>query len=221
MTAGVRTSLAGVLLTVLFTALGYRAVGFGVQVGRLTGLDFSGDVLEFLFFIAVGGVLVAYVWLADGAVSRPLAFGPLRLDRIALVFLVATLAYQAVEIVIFLSGLVGDVSDLKPGVRVFRPLGAVNAVIMAPIVEEALFRGFLFTRIEKAAGSRWALMVSAVAFGAFHGENGLLYVFAMIPAGLFFGYARLKSGNIALSMAIHAWMNGSIGLLALLMYGWQ
>lgn len=214
-------SFIAVVLAVGLTWLAYGTVAAMAWGGQSFGFSLHGDFLELIFFLVAGLGLLALARFLRGNVAEQLGLGPLRLDRITLLFIVATLGFQTLEALAFATGLFGNVSDLAPGPREIRVLGIINAVVMAPLVEEALFQGFLYNRVEQAAGRNGALVVSALAFAAFHGENGIGYVLAMVPAGFFLGYARMRSGNIALPIVLHAWMNGSIGLLALILFGWK
>jgi membrane protease YdiL (CAAX protease family) len=62
--------------------------------------------------------------------------------------------------------------------------------------------------------------MSAAAFAAFHAEHGIGYVAAMIPAGVFLGFAREQSGGVALPMLLHAVMNGAAVIASLVLTAW-
>lgn len=94
----------------------------------------------------------------------------------------------------------------------------VVAVIIAPIMEELVFRKFLLDRI--AGFGHWtAMMVSGVIFGVAHGNfYQFFYAFGL---GVVFAYIYLHTGKIGYTISFHMLINfcGSIlpiGLLSLM-----
>lgn len=84
--------------------------------------------------------------------------------------------------------------------------------VMPAIGEELLFRGFLFGSLRERMGSRWALLISALVFGAFHMNLVKLIPTAML--GAVFAFVVGASGSIYLSMALH-FINNAISLAAM------
>ena len=77
--------------------------------------------------------------------------------------------------------------------------------IGAPICEELMFRKMLVTRTLKY-GEGVSILLSGLAFGLFHGNfNQFAYAFGI---GAFFAYVFVKTGNIKITIALHACMNG-------------
>ena len=85
------------------------------------------------------------------------------------------------------------------------PLFYLGVVLLGPIFEEVLFRGFLFKGIEKSSfGSHGAVFISAILFSIVHIQYGVyILLFMMFPIALLLGYARLKSGSLILPILIH------------------
>ncbi|MCL2368478.1 MAG: CPBP family intramembrane metalloprotease [Oscillospiraceae bacterium] len=89
------------------------------------------------------------------------------------------------------------------------------AVILAPIVEEILFRGLIFAPLRKK--NRFlAYAVSSIAFGFLHIAVSLLWGFTpelflvmllYVPAGLVLAWVYEKSGNIWTAILLHGFMN--------------
>lgn len=78
------------------------------------------------------------------------------------------------------------------------------AVIIAPILEELIFRKLLLERL-KPFGPKIAIVLSALAFAMIHGNlSQLLYAFVL---GLFFGYIAYETGSIKLTILIHVSVN--------------
>jgi membrane protease YdiL (CAAX protease family) len=91
---------------------------------------------------------------------------------------------------------------------------ALAVVVMAPLAEEALFRGLLYGGIRKTFG-RWpAALVSALIFGAAHMNASLLLPLAV--AGLILAMIYERSDSLWPSTVAHATLNGVSVLLALL-----
>ena len=89
-------------------------------------------------------------------------------------------------------------------------LMTVMACVFAPIVEEFMFRRTLIGTLGKY-GNVFAIIISAVAFGLFHGN--LYQFFYAFLVGLILGYVYVKSGNWWLCVLMHAIMNFLGGVL--------
>ena len=77
-------------------------------------------------------------------------------------------------------------------------------VIIAPIVEELMFRKLLIDRMS-IYGDRLAIIVSAIAFGLFHGNFYQLFYATLI--GFILGFIYTKTGNILYSIVMHILFN--------------
>lgn len=91
------------------------------------------------------------------------------------------------------------------------------AVIMAPLTEEMLFRGWLYTSLRAEFGSRAAIGASSALFALAHYERTLLYALAVLPVGILLGFIRERTGGIRATILLHAIYNGSALGLKLLM----
>lgn len=79
-------------------------------------------------------------------------------------------------------------------------------LIVAPLSEEALFRGFLQQRMEKATDATRGVLITSLVFGIMH-MNPWSFV-QIIVLGLFLGVAALATGSIWASLVIHSINNG-------------
>lgn len=77
--------------------------------------------------------------------------------------------------------------------------------IWIPIVEELLFRGILFRVLRKWIAFPWAMLISAVVFGAYHG-NIVQFVYATI-CGMLLAYLYEKYDSIFATILSHMSMN--------------
>lgn len=82
----------------------------------------------------------------------------------------------------------------------------VTSVIMAPLIEEIIFRGIIYRRIKRVSGSGIAMILSALFFGVFH-MNVVQGIYAFI-VGLILAYVCEKYKTIWASIIMHAVANG-------------
>jgi len=73
--------------------------------------------------------------------------------------------------------------------------------IIAPIIEEILFRGFLLPALKKSLGGRYAIVVSAALFAAVHIDIfAFLQIFIL---GLLLGHLYEKTKTLTASIMVH------------------
>jgi membrane protease YdiL (CAAX protease family) len=84
--------------------------------------------------------------------------------------------------------------------------GAV-AILLAPVLEELLYRDHLLLALRAAVGGGLAVPIASLFFALPHLAPPM--VFASFFAGLVLGVARLLSGSIALCIGIHAGLNSA------------
>lgn len=95
-------------------------------------------------------------------------------------------------------------------------LGAF-AVLIAPFMEELIFRGILFAFFERLMGLRWAVVASALLFAALHYfeyEGAWTHLGMILVVGVVFSLARALTGSLAPSFLLHTAYNGTF-ILAL------
>lgn len=82
-------------------------------------------------------------------------------------------------------------------------------VILAPLIEEIFFRGYLFKLFQDKLGDNPAIFLTAILFAAAHFN---LYTFLpILIMGGVMGWARKRSGSIVPSLTMHA-LNNLIAL---------
>ena len=83
-------------------------------------------------------------------------------------------------------------------------------MLIAPAVEELLFRGFLFPVIERANGTRAAVLGTSVLFSLLHAQQygwNWQNLVVLSYVGIVFGTVRAISGSLVPSTLIHASYN--------------
>lgn len=90
-------------------------------------------------------------------------------------------------------------------------LMAALAVVIGPVLEEILFRGIVCRRLRKAWGPAWAVIISALLFGLYHG-NLTQGVYAAI-LGAILAIAYVNTDKLWLCMVMHV-----LGNLAAMMF---
>lgn len=89
-------------------------------------------------------------------------------------------------------------------------------VLIAPLVEELFFRGFVYPAVARWTGSVSAIVITAAAFAALHGGQ-LAYAWA--PLLVLFGIGaaltaiRAKTGSVATCVAVHMGYNLSLFIM--------
>ncbi len=84
--------------------------------------------------------------------------------------------------------------------------------VLAPMVEEAVFRGLLYGWVAGRWGTLAAWLVSSILFAAAHVE--LAHVILVFPLGLWFGWLRRRTDSLWPSLVAHMINNGSAVLAA-------
>lgn len=90
-------------------------------------------------------------------------------------------------------------------------IGSIVLALLAPIIEELIFRKFLIDRMHMFGG-HVAIMTSALMFGLFHGN--LSQFFYAWFLGIVFGYVYYKTGNVIYTILMHMTINFFGGVVA-------
>ena len=81
----------------------------------------------------------------------------------------------------------------------------ISVVLVAPIIEEFLFRGFLYSQLRRSFLKDWgAIVVSSMVWTAIHFQYEIGILFFLFLFGLFLGYFRIKYNSLLIPIALHA-----------------
>lgn len=78
---------------------------------------------------------------------------------------------------------------------------------VSPLFEELIYRGLVFSILEKRLGWRWAVFGSALFFSAFHTSSIISFSFEIFIKGIIYGLLRKWDGSIWSSTAAHCTNN--------------
>jgi membrane protease YdiL (CAAX protease family) len=171
---------------------GERIQGFAVAAAGCVGV-----------VLLLGGALLA----RRAGVRHVLAIGGTLARKpllIALAFMTATLVAETVA------------ADFYPHLRElftlpFEPLAfavtVFGVVIAAPVSEELLFRGLLYTSVRERWGFWPALILTSTLFAALHYEPTGVYALLVLPSAFLFGWLREVTGGVYASTLMHAAFN--------------
>lgn len=89
------------------------------------------------------------------------------------------------------------------------------AVLIAPLVEETVFRGYLYPLFAKSFGVAVSVIVTGILFGILHGAQlgwswGL--VGALVMVGIVFTFVRARTGTVFTSFLLHLGYNSTIAI---------
>ncbi|HXE75307.1 MAG TPA: CPBP family intramembrane glutamic endopeptidase [Candidatus Xenobia bacterium] len=96
-------------------------------------------------------------------------------------------------------------------------LGA--AVLVAPFIEELVFRGYIYTLLERLWGGLPAVLISGILFGAIHFVQlwpGWFQMILICVVGIVFSAVRARAGSTLASVAVHFGYNLALALFFLL-----
>ncbi len=91
----------------------------------------------------------------------------------------------------------------------FRPLLWLSVVVLIPISEEVIFRGFMFRGLlDSRLGAAGAVVLPSLVWGAIHLQYDLFGVLSIVGMGFILGMARLATGSTWTTIGLHVIWNG-------------
>ena len=83
-------------------------------------------------------------------------------------------------------------------------LGFISVVVVAPIIEEFLFRGFLYSQLRRSFLKDWgAIAASSLVWTAIHFQYEVGILFFLFLFGIFLGYFRIKYNSLLIPIVLH------------------
>jgi membrane protease YdiL (CAAX protease family) len=222
--------VAGLLLAAiagLVVDIPAALLGVSITASHLPGwLELVDTVVQDIAFV---GAAVLFAHVGGRAVSAwQFGLRPPRLRWRSVALLIVALLVGF----ILLSAIWAEILDVHTKEKVLEQLGAGEGTpllllsaaltcVMAPICEELLFRGFIYTALCSWRGPWPAAILTGLVFGGVHA--GSAPAVDLVPlAGLGFGLCLLyrRTGSLYPCIAAHS-LNNSLAFGALEGWGWQ
>jgi membrane protease YdiL (CAAX protease family) len=193
------------------------AVDPSAPAQSVTGMQIIYGALQFA--LPVAAILAL---LIGRGVSLPELFG---LKRVGLVRALATAAgllllllpvFMVVTSVVY--SLLGGHAEQQEMVKIYQNAAKtgkreiiwqviIAAVVIAPVTEEILFRGYFYPVLKRFGGALPAAFGTAILFGAIH--NNALGMPGLTLLALALTLAYEWSGSLLVSIFMHAWFNAT------------
>lgn len=208
-----RIGLSLFLILIISTVLQVIAFGVAKVIGYDVG-TIATYLLTFipLYIIAIPiGLLAIKPVPAEKIGENRISFGKWMQFFLICVFVMYLGSAIGVAVMMLFSGdgsaLESPLNELIIGTPLWLKL--LFIVVLAPCIEEFLFRKVLITRMRRY-GEKLAIVVSALCFGLFHGNFSQFFYATLL--GLVFGYVYTRTGRLRYSIALHTTINfmGSI-----------
>jgi membrane protease YdiL (CAAX protease family) len=233
-----------VALLVILAAIGSVVVTYGaaliaVRVFGVPRGDVFGDTMSTAKSVVVllsqavldfGALLYLYLMLAARTRApfwrsigwREMRSGPGRMRETALQFL---LGGAFLAIVVSFAGAYFNSKSTLPIEELLQArasiiLFGVLGVLVAPLVEETIFRGFLYPVIARWLGVAGGVLVTGTLFGLMHAAQlwgGWGQIALLILVGVALTWVRARTGTVAASYFVHLGYNG-LQLVGYLVY---
>lgn len=176
-----------------------------------------------LLFFALLGYLFAQIRVRFGAPFwRTIGWRPLETGRRprALVYLgIFGAGFVFATVIEIASGLVGTKTKL-PIEKLFQDrvaaiLFMLMAVLVAPVIEETIFRGYIYPVVARRFGVAAGVVGTGIVFGLLHAPQlwgGWGQVVLLVIVGIVFTYARAVTGTVVASYLLHLSYNSFVSL---------
>jgi membrane protease YdiL (CAAX protease family) len=196
------------------------------QIIPLAGLASNGAVLAFSLAVsapAVLGVVGVAVWLSRVPLTDYLALKWPRWREIGsgIGLLVAMLLGTAMLAAITGQESPAFITDTFNTAREagLLPLLVLSFVLLGPLQEELLFRGFLVRGFAPAFGNWPTILITSALWSIIHVQYQWFFVAEIFALGVLFGWLRARSGSLLLTFGLHAAVNAMAVVEAALMAG--
>lgn len=220
--AGNIIALIGESSWVLFCFFGVVALAFGALFKYLPGAAeyFESTIGQFLagglVYGLVLGVVVLPIWLMRGSPYVARILGIAKKPPLSIVWLPLLLWFIYMTVTVVMAAIMSYLQwiDVSQEQNIgFDNLGQLHEyllafvalVILPPIAEELLFRGYLFGRLRERFGFWVTTLTVSGMFGLVHMQWNVGIDVAILS--IFLCYLREKTGSVWASMVLHSLKN--------------
>jgi membrane protease YdiL (CAAX protease family) len=221
-------SIAGIFLLTMCFMLVYAALGhsFSEIQKSATETNYFGVILQAVLDIGILGYMLAEMRLR----WKLPAWSGLGWHRLAPTQLPSLLSYSGLiftgfvlSISISAAGALWPPKTQMPVEQLLNDnrtaiLFMIMAVFVAPIVEETLFRGYLYPVAARSFGVPGGIFLTGLLFGLLHAgqlSGGPWLIILMVVVGSVLTWIRAKTGTVLASFIVHTAYN-SLQVIALL-----
>ena len=211
-------------------------IGIGLTLFIFFNTAFT-HAMQFIFHTSIGNPILSYVipyvlvyglgflvfWLVTRSISKTkLPVENWKFGRLCICFFISygggllfNYIYSVIKSLCSSSSVSTMTTEAISDMMSVSPILAfVVMVIVAPVVEELVFRKTIIDSTKKF-GEKNAIVFSALCFGMFHMNiQQVIYAFII---GLVFGYVYSRTGRIYYTMMMHS-VNNLIGFLTAYLY---
>ena len=188
-----------------------------------------GAILGSSAALGVVGVLPFALVLGRGQILERFGLYEIHWKRVILSTFLGLISIYAVVAAInlagfprFLESVFGEL-DLQEAVRMLAEAKdknvkiamVISAVILAPLIEEVIFRGYIYPAMKQLTHTVFAIVFSSLFFSLVHGN--VLNSLSLFVVGAALAIVYEKSGSLVAPIALHAVFNG-ISVCAILFY---
>lgn len=203
--------LISVVYSLTFTL--YSMLTPGVSVDPMELIFACTDQISLISGLATLIILAAFFLLRRKNPLRETGFHTTHGRFVFTALAVTPLLYAAVSFILALlpEAWMEDYAEAAASLNQKGVLITIATVLVAPLVEEIIFRGLILSRLNRVIPGWLAVLLSALLFGVCHGQAvWMAYAFVL---GVIFGFFALRSHSIWPSLCAHVFFNG-IGQLA-------
>lgn len=201
--------IVGLTLLLLIVTIIAQNIGILWHILDLNSLEYLFHGLTYLII-----TLLLFKWVAHKILKRPLTYfrvTSFRVNRVSVLVGVLLIVFVIGSYLIFVPGhlVVTQVENKEEYSAMLIEILFIGGIV-APIIEEIMFRGILMKYIEYKTNIYLALIITSILFGMVHVLNGLvtgtsliLLVVSITTAGLMYGLAAYLFNTVWASIVIH------------------
>lgn len=216
-------AVVGVILVNVLVVLCFAALGVNLSALRASPaqLGLLAVVSQTILFLALLGYLAVQMRVSfHMPFWRTIGWRPLDTGRVPAIF--KYLGFIGSGLLLsFLVQLVSSVYPPKgklPIEALFEDrrtaaLIMLMSVLLAPVVEETIFRGYIYPVIARTFGMVTSVFATGVLFGLLHSFQlwgGWIQIASLVGVGIIFTYARASSRSVLASYLLHVSYNSFI-----------
>jgi membrane protease YdiL (CAAX protease family) len=226
-------AVAGAFLVNVLLIIGFAL--FGVSLAQLrssvTEMSFLAILSQALLFAVLLGYLAAHLRLRfDAPFWRTIGWRTLETGRMprALAYLGFVVSGFLLSLLVQLASAVFPPKTKLPMQTLFQDrrtalLVMLLSVLLAPIVEETIFRGYIYPVIARSFGVAASVISTGTLFGLLHAPQlwgGWGQIVLLVMVGIVFTYVRAVTGTVVASYLLHLSYNFTLFLAFLVGSHW-